>query len=503
MRFYRLGDLYYFMHDEETMIYRMLGLVHYGKWFLIGGVTPLHIHTTPYHYYISALILFLGKQNPLSWGIFSALLGVVTTLVIFIVGRKMLSLQLGIFASFLYANSYLASLFDRHYWPLTSDPILGVVVFYCLWQIIQKRLKFIYLLTIVLIIGLSSDWSNLLFLAITLAAWIIYRLPLRKKEIYFAAILFLLSLLPLVLFDIRHQGSNLAGIRLFLAERGEKLGWSVERFRNTLLFMPQTLSRLLFVFGDQEVARQYTYCPSYSLERLQAVPWWFTTFVILSFFIILWRLNKKLSANEKLFSQLIIIFFLVAFASINLYGNIFTSKLHDHYLATLFGVAFLFYGYLLTHLWKRSFGKFITIAILGIFSVANVTSLVRAENVIGYKHKVSAVNYAIDRLRGKDFALESLGSCYKWGGWRYLFAYLGQEPVKSYTDHNYFWLYDKPPARDHPDWLIVMVTSEIDESAEFKREYRRYQAGTIDRARFGAIEVLLVDNRSHEYDCRF
>ncbi|MBI1869341.1 glycosyltransferase family 39 protein [Candidatus Gottesmanbacteria bacterium] len=502
MRFYRLESLFYFMHDEEVIAFRTSPAFSKGKLFLIGGVTPFHIHLTPYYYYLSGLILAIGGLDPRVWGVFSGALGVLTTVFMYLVGKRVFNSTIALLSSLLYAGSYLASLFDRHYWPLSFDAILAVIVFYALYQIIRKRYRAIYFLTLAFIMGVSSDLSTLLLIFGSVIVWIVFRLPIKVPQIKKSGLIFLLSLLPLVVFDIRHKFSNISQITVFFTERKQVLGWSFHRFAETLLFIPRVLSRLFFIFGDQEVARQYTYCSAPSLDRLQAIPWWMVGFFVVALIVVLLQLRAKKPYHQSL--KILFIFFAAGFIGINIYGNVFATMVHDHYLATLFPATFFLFGYLLWLLWRLNrVGKSIVVLVLSLFLLTNIASLVNAKNVIGFTYKRQAVEYAIKQLAERDFALESLGSCYKYGGWRYLFKVYGHEPVKSYADQNYFWLYDNPPARDHPDMLIVMVTPEDNESAEFTSEYKRYLAGTILRKTFGRIEVLLVDNNSHQFDGRF
>lgn len=501
MRFYKLSQFFYFTHDEETMAFRVLPALTTNKLFLIGGVTPLHIHTTPYNYYLSAVVLKMGNLDPIIWGVLSGMLGLMTIIVIYKVGTEAINRRVGFIAAFLYAGSYLAALYDRHYWPLSFDQLLGIIVFGSLFQIIQKRLVYIYPLVLAMIFGFSSDWSNLLFFIIVPLAWVIWRLPVRKKEVSKAFSLLILSFLPLILFDIRHGLENINGIRLFLAERKEMLGWSYERFLDTLFLIPQSMIRLLHVFGNNEIAFQYSYCSEHSDARLQAVPWLMMGLLITASIIVACRLRTKLPPREKTFLHLLILFFATGFISINLYGNVSSSKLHEHYLATLFPAAFLFFGYILSLVWQKN--RWLIVALLTLFFAVNTVSLVNANNTVGYQSKKAAVRYALSQLKNYDFALESLGSCYRYGGWRYLFYLAGREPVKSYVDQNYFWLYSQPPARNHPDWLVVMVTAERSESEAFWKEYNRYRNGAISSSYFGGTEVLIVDNRTHEFNGRF
>src|SRR3989338_11467474 len=80
LRIYKIEELFYFTYDESipAFVGRRLILWHHVP--LIGGVTPFNFHLAPYFYWFYALLLFIGKLNPVIWGFAGALVAAITTL---------------------------------------------------------------------------------------------------------------------------------------------------------------------------------------------------------------------------------------------------------------------------------------------------------------------------------------------------------------------------------------------------------------------------------------
>src|SRR3989344_9511891 len=87
-RIIRIEELFYFTYDESIPAFVARRLILWNHLPLIGGVTPFNFHLGPYFYWFYAIILFFGKLNPLAWGYASAVIAVITTLMIYLVGKS-------------------------------------------------------------------------------------------------------------------------------------------------------------------------------------------------------------------------------------------------------------------------------------------------------------------------------------------------------------------------------------------------------------------------------
>src|SRR3990167_3287880 len=99
LRIIKIEELFYFTYDESIPAFVGRRLILWQHIPLIGGVTPFNFHLGPYLYWFYALILGLGKLNPIAWGWASATIATITTLMIFIVGKNFFSRKVGITAA--------------------------------------------------------------------------------------------------------------------------------------------------------------------------------------------------------------------------------------------------------------------------------------------------------------------------------------------------------------------------------------------------------------------
>src|SRR5579884_1782226 len=114
-------------------------------------------------------------------------------------------------------------LFDRRFWHLTLGPFLSLLVLLSLFKIKKGQLKYVYLLVTALILGFNSDYTNLVLILFTVICWFVFKLPVRKKEVLIAVAIFILSNLPLVAFDLRHNFLNTKAFIGYFTHHQQKL----------------------------------------------------------------------------------------------------------------------------------------------------------------------------------------------------------------------------------------------------------------------------------------
>lgn len=512
LRLWRLEELFYFTHDEETIVWRVMPLVRDQDLFLLGGVTPFHVHLGPWFYYLSAAILALSKLNPLGWGIAAAILGAITTATIGFVATSLYNRRTGIIASLLYALSFLVIVFDRHWWPLSFNPLISLIVIYSLAKLSQRQYRFVLPLSVSVAFGIHTDPSTWALILLISVIWLKYNLSTRQRklsEVRLSRTTYKLSLknrnlivglaivaasfIPLVAFDLANSGTNIRGLTQYLAETDSTKGVSLNRFIWTLVYIPKTLGRLL-VETNTELTRLYSYCDQHRWGRLENTAPLMTLLatVILSFFLF----RKK----KKPIDWIITTYFITIFTGVTIYGALFGSDLFDHYLATLFPLFLIMTAIVLNKIWQRH--RFVAIGLLTLFIAFNLKTLLNVSNQQGWKTKQTTVAWVKEELRDKPFALESLGTCFKYNGLRYLFTLNGLEPELSFVDPNFFWLYASPPQTKYPDTLVVFATPKELSHADTAR-YQEFLTRTQARHRFSAIEVLIIDNSARQFAIDF
>ena len=511
LRLWRLPDLFHFTYDEEIIAFvgKRIFINHHIP--LIGGVTPMHVHLAPYFYWFSALWLGLSNLQPIGWGVVAAGISVCTLIALFTTGQKLFNRRIGILATIFYTFSFSQNVFDRHYWGLSFNGLFGLLTILSLHELLRGKWKYSILLAVVFFAAFHSDPSTLILYLLVFTVMVITRIwpqtfsvakaqqRLIVKAGLMASAVFLVSLIPLVVFDLRHNFSNSKGILLYLEEiQSGKQGNLPARPLATMFFLPQVLSRALFPFGNNNLATLYSYCPQYAVGKLTAVPVPVVIVVTILIGIALYQ-GGLLKAKRPSYLLLLVLFGITLFGIIT-YGIVFRGDLFDHYIVTLLPPFYLLIATLIDRYWRQ---RFLIFGLLLFFVSANLLPLYFAKHRFGYSDKIQAVQWIVNESGKTDFSLDAIGDCFRYNGYRYLFFLAGKEPVKSYVDANFTHLYDYPPAEQYPPLLFVIVNSDPSDSATFQNEYQKYRTSASQRILIGNIEILKIDNQDLKFTGKF
>lgn len=498
LRVWRLSELFHFTYDEEVFAFigKRMWVNHHIP--LIGGVTPMHVHVAPYFYWFSGFFLGLFKFNPVGWGIIAGIVAVLTMFILYLTAKKMFGWSIAIISLLLYSFSFYQNIFDRHYWGLVFDGLVSLATIFSLFNILKGKQHYFLVLCGILAYGIHTDLSTLVLVLLTVLVFIFYR-PSLSRRIYLAGIgIFLVSFFPLIIFDLKHNFANSRGFMQYAAEvKTGKKGVVYQTPLKTMLYIPRTLGRLLYVASDTDLAKQYSYCPKYAIGRLEAVSPFVVVLVILLFIGATWFSLTKLPESDRIGLRLILLLFGTTLAGVLIYGILFRGDLFDHYLASLFPLFFILVAYLLVRILNHY--RYFLYGVLIIFITLNLHLLVFAKHSYGFADKEKGVKWAIATLGDHDFSLDVLSSCFRYNGYRYLFYLYGKEPVKSYVDANFTHLFDKPPALVHPPYLVVITNPDFIETDIYFQKLSRYRQKLIAESSFGNIGVLIIDNRDLDF----
>jgi len=451
-----------------------LGLFKYNRPFLIGGGSPLQVHLPPYFYYLSAILLAIFKFNPVGWGIWGALIGILTIISLFYLVKKISNQKTALIASTFYTFSFTSVFFDRHYWPLSFNPILTILALFFLTKLNKKSIRNYLLLFLTLVFAVTADPSNIPLVLAVLAYLIINSKKLKSKFTYISAsVAGFVFLTPLLLFDLRHNWENIKGInRLFQNISAHQ--FSIQKLINAVLLIPRALTR--FWHSPQtNLIELYSYCIPYANSRQYNLP---IFLIILATIVLVWFIKSSKNPIEKTISALILFYLF----GITFFGTLGFS-IFDHYLTGLLPIFAFITAKILTKLPKA-----ITAIIISIFLITNLFQISQANNPYGLGYKNDLINWANQELHGQDFVLDSISKCHKENGLRYLFELTDNPPQQSFMDPNFFWLYKNSPAEKTPDKILLVTDKPLDTSLP-----------VISQQTFGAINAYILDNSHKNY----
>lgn len=448
LRLFRLTELFHFTMDEELIAWRAWGLFNLNRPFLIGGISPLQVHLPPYFYYLMALLLWPFNFNPLGWGFDAAILAIFTILCLFWLTRKLFDQTTAIYAVIFQTFSFTAVFFDRHFWPMSFNPLFTLLSLWLLTKVSLKKLWPYFILALVLLLALSADPSNL-SLALALLTWfVIKRKTINYKFTLFSVlILLIIFLTPLFLFDIRHQWQNFSGINRLLQTTSNHQ-FELSSLWSGLLLLPKTLARFWYS-AQTNLIEVYSYCSQYAEKRIN-VP---EILLILAISVILWFMVKI----KNLSLNLILIFYVFG---LTIFGSL-GYPLFDHYLTGLLPIFAI-----MTAVAIRRSPKILGWLLIAIFISINLWQISHASHPYGLKFKQEIVAWSNQSLAGESYSLESISKCHRENGLRYLFELSGNPPTQSFMDGNFSWLYRELPTAEKPK-NIVTVTDKASLGKKF------------------------------------
>ncbi len=310
-RFYQLELRTNFTADPGRDFLLVKQIITEHKLTLLGPKTSLgNFFFGPLYYYLLLPAVAIGNFDPLSGAVLTASLDILSLIIFSLLVYKLLPLPAAILSSVLYATSPL--LITMVQIPL--NPFV-VPIFMSLYLLLLNRSPDKYPLSATFGLGLAAgslfELHYATFPAILVGAFASFRG--KNKVMNFGAFStgVILGILPMLLFELRHQFFNTHGIIEFISQQNSTL----------------TVSNLLPVLAkSKDIFNQLT------LSSKLPLFWFMLALLILGIFRpsqknqTFWRLNK--------------ILLLICLITFLILGKNFS----DHYAILIFPVIFLFIG---------------------------------------------------------------------------------------------------------------------------------------------------------------
>jgi len=249
-----------FWYDQGRDAKVVWELIHHKNVFLIGPTTGIEgIFLGPFYYYFLAPFYAIGKGDPVVPAIG---LGLVTSVAVFLlyrVGKKYISTNVGLLASLLYGFSAVIIQANRWLSNPTALPFFSLLIVWLLLEANEKK-SFTnikgFLLGFLVGISLQLEAASAIFFipAVMVICWNIKKSCRIKTVHLFLIVLGLgFTLIPQILFDIRND--NLLGksfYRFLVSEKSFRVN-STEFLLNRLIFFLKSFSEKLFIGNPLQV----------------------------------------------------------------------------------------------------------------------------------------------------------------------------------------------------------------------------------------------------------
>lgn len=475
LRFHNLPQNFVFAGDEERQSILTQSIVKDFHIIWIGvNAAHLGFYLGPYWTYFTSFWLYLSGGDPLITGYISSIIGVITTLMVILVGLIVFNRWVGILAGLLHATLPLIVFYDQRYWNPSIIPLLSLLLFLSLYKLKQNpKMAILFSLSYGMVFHTHLSLFPIIFVALF---WVIYqKIKLSRKILFLSLLLFLMMIFPLVAFDYFHKGSNISTPLRFQEISSAEVNKIKPLFHFQALF--QTLGRIWYirapsVNADEVIAQCAPSSRTDTKKELTIYSNRYNPPLFLSFFgtgiLVLFLLNKRiLQVKSHLLLGLFILAIIIPFL-------FFPGPSFEYYLLGIFPLILFLPGLLMDYFRKINLIIFyfvIILAVLGIFTIlSNKTDF-------GYQVKKNLISQVTSYIGNQTFELKQAGICHTYEGWRYLFVLAGKRPERSDSDQGMGWLYTDEITTNYAKYSVVMSESRVPINFEKNPDHMISQGG--------------------------
>ncbi len=428
LRLYNISAYMQFLGDEGRDVLVAKDILN-GQFTLLGPRSSAgDFYMGPLYYYLITPFLLLFNYDPVGPAIMVALFGVATVFLIYKVGSKFFNREAGLFAAALYSVSPLVLAYSHSSWNPDILPFFALLLIYTIYTTVKDKKTWRYFLFIGILLGICLQLHYLsLFLVIITVIYILITHQLTHRKIIFLPLLknyigiflgTIISLSPLILFELRHNFLNSRGILNFI------FGETVSYTANTNFFLTvaevffRIFARLIFNFPPPDKVFQFTQIHLTIWGGLALV------FAIASILVLFLQKNKLVS----------LLFGLWLFISILLFG-FYKKEIHDYLFTFIFPLPFLLIGNLLSYIYhfskpKHALFKFISLILFTAILIVNLLDIPFRYEPNNQRDQTKKIaQFIITKVENKphNFALLSAGNSDY--AYRYYLDLLGHPPV--------------------------------------------------------------------------
>jgi 4-amino-4-deoxy-L-arabinose transferase-like glycosyltransferase len=473
IRLYKIADYLVFLGDEGRDVLVMKHIIEGFQAFLQGNFSRAADLLTllgptssvggfflgPFYYYFTAPSLLLAGFDPVGPAIMVALVGVATVWLVYHVGKEFFGTRAALIAAGLYAISPLVITYSRSSWNPNVMPFFTLLLMYVLYKsVILKSWKGFVLSGLLYGIVMQLHYiavflAPIIALFIAVSFWISSKgqpLNLRifniGKNYLLLAVGFFIAISPWLLFELRHNLLNIRNIATFIFASEEVAGGGNFFLIVSTVFF-RLFSRLIFSFPSYEIWDEFN---ASSLVGFGIPIVGITLFALYLFIRDMYRAYQKDMAKFLQFFLVIVWVFL----GILIFG-FYQKDIYDYYLAFLFPVPFLIFGYALSVLSEKSkryaFVVLIFLTIVAAVHVSKMPFQKEANRQLAQARTIS--EFVLEKADGKPFNFAIITGGNSDHAYRYFFDIHNQPAIVIENDEK------DPERKSVTDQLFVVCES--------------------------------------------
>lgn len=419
LRLYNISESMQFIGDQGWFYLSARDMLLTGNIPLIG-IASSHpwLHQGPLWTYMLALALALGRFDPLSGVVLSAILDSLSILLVYKIGVNFFSKRIGILTSLVYAVSPAVVMNARMPYHTSPIPLFVLLLIFSLLNwVIGKKPKFFLLTLFSMSMLYNLELATVVFWPL-ISGLFIYGLFLKKKwvinlfERRFILLPFLAlfaPMIPVVIYDLNHGFPQTAGYA----------AWFIYKPLQFLGLFPRAADQNTFYSIGTFFLDFYSnliFKPSILVS---------TAILILSICVVVYLAKNKINSAASI---------ILATSLISIFG-FFVAKTPSYaYLPMLFPSLIFIFAIAVERLFKKY--KAIPVLLLVLFSFFNaqyVVGTAQSEKDLLERKRIS--REILKLANGREYNLIGKGPGSKFESftmnYEYLTWYLGNPPSKS------------------------------------------------------------------------
>ncbi len=340
LRLYRISDYMNFLGDEGRDVLTVKHILE-GQITLLGPrSSAADFYYGPIYFYVITPFLWLFNYDPVGPAVFIALLGILTVLLVFIVGKKWFSTGTALIAAALYAVSPIVITYSHSSWNPNPLPFVSLLVLYLCYLSFTKPVFWKYLL-IGLLLGIAIQLQYLaLFLIAIVFIYLFVGSIVATKRLNILSLIsqyvlivvgFLAGWSPFLAFEFHHGFPNLNTIFRFLTGQIPS---------NTVVVSSPfaQVSEVFFkLFGRLVTAYPLTNLTQ--IHTTQTLYFWYVITLVVAIASVI----AVIIIKDKLAKTALIVWLVVGVALFAFYKK----EIYDYYLGFMFPLPFFLVGNLI------------------------------------------------------------------------------------------------------------------------------------------------------------
>ena len=385
LRFYHINELHFFTYDQarDDLIVKRILVDH--QWTLLGPQSSMQgVYLPPFYYYTLVPVLWLARLNPVGVDVYTALVGVLTVLLLWWILREFFGKSPALMVSFLYATSPLIVELSHRAWNPNTQPFFVLLMIFFLYKLFTtKKEKFLIFTSLVFGYAVNLHYGALSLIIIWFFAFVWGLVKLKRKWlVLFSGLVLFLFGAPLLLFDFRHNFMLTKNIWEYFFV-GERISLSPKAFIEPMIASTYQLfvallsgsflktAQVPFEFWGK-LGSVLAFAPVSIIAHkplLVQYQWWGIGLLALIFTAIIWFKFHRTDRPQKIKQVSLVLRLLIATVLIGtLVSRFYIGNFYFFYYIFLYPLPFLFLGFLFWCLWQKKVGKAVAVLIfLGMF----------------------------------------------------------------------------------------------------------------------------------------